>query len=199
VRMEVLVEELLDSARVEQRQVDLDQSDFDVVSSIEGLLLTLPPEWASRVTFRRSRPIVIRGDQDRLERVLLNLLTNAFKYSPPEAPVRITLRSESGWLLVAVRDRGVGISSQDVPHVFERFYRTGNSPHGGGLGLGLYIAREIVERHGGKLTVRSVEGKGSTFAFTLPIVGPKPDPAGGKLEVQANKRRLAGITQEAWA
>ena len=114
---------------------------------------------------------VILGDKDRLGQVLTNLITNAFKYSPQANRVDIILSTSEKAALISVRDYGVGIATTHQKHVFDRFYRVRDSSNKTfkGLGMGLYIAHDIVKRHGGDLTVESEEGKGSTFIVSLPL------------------------------
>ncbi|HET8627062.1 MAG TPA: ATP-binding protein, partial [Thermomicrobiales bacterium] len=117
----------------------------------------LPPVWA---------------DPGHLERVLRNLLENAAKYSPPEAPIAVEAAAEGGMVAFTVRDRGSGLTAEERGHLFERFYRSPRVKHRTpGTGLGLAICREIVEAHGGAITVESSEGAGSAFRFTLPLAG----------------------------
>jgi signal transduction histidine kinase len=125
---------------------------------------------------------MVMGDAFRLAQVVDNLITNALKYSPEEAPVRVTLDrsaviTDGAARRVArlrVSDQGVGIPPEDIPHVFERFFRASGvdvqAGAGVGLGLGLHITHSIVERHGGQIEVRSSLGKGSTFIVTLPLL-----------------------------
>jgi two-component system OmpR family sensor kinase len=110
---------------------------------------------------------VVMGDADRLKQLLLNLVDNAIKYTPVGGEVRLSLYHEQGWVQVAVSDTGVGISPEDLPYIFERFYSTDKARRRGGTGLGLSIARWIAEAHGGHLTVESELGKGSTFTVWL--------------------------------
>jgi signal transduction histidine kinase len=116
-------------------------------------------------------------DETRVHRVLANLLANAIKYSPDRGPVRVTVREsvdpDGTSALLVVRDEGVGIPPQDLPHVFDRYHR-GTNVIGrfAGTGLGLASARELVELHGGTISVESEEGKGSTFVVRLPITPP---------------------------
>ncbi len=113
----------------------------------------------------------VPADEARLERVLLNLLSNAQKYSAPETPIYLRVRQGSE-LTVAVIDQGLGIHPDDLPHLFERFYRARSERRAEGIGLGLYITRLLVEAHGGQIEVESALGKGSTFRFTLPMIAP---------------------------
>jgi PAS domain S-box-containing protein len=124
------------------------------------------------------RPVMAHVDRDRIEQVLSNLLRNAFKYSPPEAAVRVRLRRrrspDQTQTCIEVRDAGPGVPKQKQAHLFERFYRvqeTRAQPGAErGLGLGLFICQYLVQRHGGQIGVRSREGHGATFWFTLPLL-----------------------------
>jgi signal transduction histidine kinase len=108
------------------------------------------------------------ADPDRLERIVVNLLTNALKYSPPGTEVTISVEEGEGGPALAVRDRGPGIAPADLPHLFERFFRGDRGCGGPGLGLGLFISRRLVEAHGGRIGVESRPGEGSTFRVELP-------------------------------
>jgi signal transduction histidine kinase len=112
---------------------------------------------------------VIAADGERLEQVLINLMENARKYSSAPSPIHIRLSVADDAISIAVSDRGVGVPAEDQDRIFERFHRAGNVDRNiAGLGLGLYIAGEIVRAHGGGLSVQSVPGEGSTFTVTLP-------------------------------
>jgi signal transduction histidine kinase len=126
-------------------------------------------------------------DRDKIKQVLFNLVTNAIKYSPNGGEIELAVQatdteSQSAtllpeghpageWVIVSVRDQGIGIAEEDIPHVWERFYRVDNSNTRriGGTGLGLHIARSLVELHGGRIWLESEVGKGSIFFFTLPV------------------------------
>ena len=110
------------------------------------------------------------ADRDRIDQVFENLLNNAVKYSPNGGTVGVTIGREDAEVHVSVTDRGIGISPEELDQVFNLFYRSPDprAGHVGGLGLGLYISREIVNRHGGKLWAES-SGQGSTFHVTLPL------------------------------
>lgn len=119
------------------------------------------------------RDIPVSADPDRIMQVIVNLLGNALKYSPKESPVEVCVEVFKTHAKLSVRDCGPGLEKPDLTRVWQRFYRVAGVPAhnatGSGLGLGLYIAREIVRRHGGKVGVTSVPGRGSTFWFTLPL------------------------------
>ena len=113
----------------------------------------------------------VQGDADRLKQLLLNLLSNAIAYTPPDGVVTLSLhRRPDGWVRVTVADTGIGIAPQDLPHIFDRFWRVdrARTRAAGGSGLGLSIAKSIVEAHGGSISVDSEPGKGSTFVVLLP-------------------------------
>jgi signal transduction histidine kinase len=116
---------------------------------------------------------LVRGDRDKLRQVVLNLAENAVKYTPAGGAVTLGLEHSGGWVKLAVSDTGIGISEEQQQHIFERFYRTdkARSRELGGSGLGLSIAQSITQAHGGKITVESKLGEGSTFVLWLPELG----------------------------
>ena len=118
-----------------------------------------------------STSIVVDGDETALRRLLLILVDNAVKYTPPGGRVNVRLAHEGDAAGIRVSDTGIGIAAADVPHVFDRFWRADKvrSRAAGGTGLGLAIARWIVDRHRGTIVVSSEIGKGSTFTVTLPL------------------------------
>jgi two-component system phosphate regulon sensor histidine kinase PhoR len=111
----------------------------------------------------------VNADPLRMEQVMINLLHNAIKFTSPGGTITLSAQTRAGDVLFSIRDTGVGIPADDLPRIFERFYKADRSRSGGGTGLGLAIARHIVEAHGGRIWAESTEGKGSTFFFTLPI------------------------------
>jgi signal transduction histidine kinase len=111
----------------------------------------------------------VLADPDRLERIVVNLLSNALKYSSRESEVLVRLAAKDGEVTTSIADHGIGIASDDLPRIFERFYRPSAGRRAGGLGLGLYTCRVLVEAHGGRIWAQSELGKGSTFFFALPV------------------------------
>lgn len=111
----------------------------------------------------------VLADPERLDIILRNLLENAGKFSAPGTPIRLTARRQDGEVIIAVSDHGLGIAPEDLPHLFDRFYRVGRVRKAEGTGLGLYITKRLVEAHGGRITVESAVGQGSTFSFSLPV------------------------------
>ncbi len=170
-RMNAMLEELTEATSLESQGVllrcvacDLRELVADVVDGIDDVR-------ARRITIETDgvSPYVVRADASRLERVVANLLTNALKYSAEDAPVIVKLARNGSDVELRVIDRGIGIAPESIKMLFDRYYRTmGGKSRASGLGLGLYIARLIVEAHGGRMLVSSEVGKGSTFGLILP-------------------------------
>ena len=119
-----------------------------------------------------NEPLVIDADPGRLEQVVLNLLTNAITYAPGTERIAVRVRREGCEAVLEVQDQGPGIAAADADRIFERYYQAGSAAETGqsGLGLGLFIAREIVTAHGGTITAESAEGAGALFTIRLPLV-----------------------------
>lgn len=170
-RTNVLIQDLVDGVRLEVGRLELRREPVDLRRFLGELLqrsATSMDTSRVRLTVSAGMPPTL-ADPDRLERIVLNLLSNALKYSDPGTPVDLRVSQRDGQALVSVQDRGRGIAPEDRPHIFERFYRPKGRQRKEGLGLGLYITRTLVEAHGGKIWVESELGKGSTFYFTLPL------------------------------
>jgi two-component system, OmpR family, sensor kinase len=131
------------------------------------------PPRGPHLSLQHTTPVQVYGDADQLKQVLIAMLSNAFKYTPDEGSVFLSLDTLAEQAVLKVRDTGIGIAPKDLPHIFERFYRAARarSRDRGGSGLGLAIAQSIVLEHQGSIAVVSVPGKGSTFTVTLPLAG----------------------------
>lgn len=171
-----MVNELLDLSKIEQGEAPLQLTDVDLGLVVERALDRLRL-YAERqgVSLRGEMPAAasersVRGDEERLGQLLLNLLHNAIKFSPDGGDVVVRVRAEPKEVRLEVQDAGVGIPAQDLDRIFERFYKVDRARQRGtgGTGLGLAIARHLVERHGGRIWAESEEGKGSTFVVALP-------------------------------
>ena len=178
-RLDRLIGDLLDASRMREDRIALQLERSDLVSIVREVVDELRQTDTSRIVQLEgdmSAPLFVEVDPDRITQVVSNYLSNAFKYSPPDLPITVTLQRERSQARISVRDEGVGIPADELSHVWERFYRVEGITHQSGsrvgLGLGLYICRDLVERHGGQVGVRSTPGEGSTFWFTLPLTQP---------------------------
>jgi len=171
-RLSHLIRDLLDVSQVSHGQIGLHYGYFDIGSLILEVVEDMQVATSIRMVVREMRQgLEVWGDRERIAQVLVNLLSNAIKYSPESAAVHIDTRISGGTLQIIVQDFGIGMSTDTLEKVFDRFYRS-NDPlvsQRPGLGLGLYIAADIVRRHGGSIIVNSEKGKGSVFTVTLPM------------------------------
>jgi two-component system phosphate regulon sensor histidine kinase PhoR len=171
-RMVQLVQDLLDLARAESGRMRLRREEVDLSSVASNILKTFEPRAAQlgvALTFS-GRTVHIDGDPDRLAQVLVNLIDNALRHTPAGGSVRIEVGRSDASATLVVRDTGVGIPFDDLPHIFERFYVVDRSRarESAGTGLGLSIVKQIVEAHGGSVKVNSEFGLGATFTCTFP-------------------------------
>jgi heavy metal sensor kinase len=171
-RMRRLIESLLELARFDAGQEVLKRLRFDLASIVaEGaeLVQTLAEEKRVRIVSDLT-PLEITGDSERLAQVVTNLLTNAIQHNQPEGEVRLKLEAQGGLAVLTVADTGRGIAPDDLPRVFERFYRADQSRTGNGnSGLGLSICKAIVEAHGGTIEAAGEPGSGAVFTVRLPM------------------------------
>lgn len=167
-----MAQELLDLSRIEAGQ-----SELKLAAITPAVLLGSAAERMRAQAERAGLALTVqatgdlpevRVDRARLEQVLVNLIHNAVKFTPPGGEVTLFAEREGESIRFAVQDTGIGIPEDDLPRIFERFYQVDRSRTGSGTGLGLSIARHIVEAHGGRIWAESVEGEGSTFFFTIP-------------------------------
>jgi PAS domain S-box-containing protein len=169
-RLKALIDRLLDISRITTGQLQLERVETDIAAMTESVGSMLAEISGRRITVRASdSPETFRAAVDgvRIEEVVVNLIDNALKYSPPDTPIDVELTSAADQIRIAVRDRGPGILTAERDRIFEPFHRS-SSTSGPGVGLGLHIAREIVELHRGSLTVESPEDGGSRFVVTVP-------------------------------
>ena len=169
-QMNIMIQDLVDAARLEAGQLRLEREPVDLKSFLSNLLERAEGMMdVGRVVVEMPKELPpLDADPDRLERIVMNLLSNALKYSSPETKVRVRAEMVGEEVVISVSDQGMGIAQEDLPHVFERFYRGTGARRAEGVGLGLYITKMLVETHGGRIWVQSKPGKGSTFSFSLP-------------------------------
>jgi signal transduction histidine kinase len=175
-RLDRLIEELLDASRVREQRLKLHVRPEDLVAIVRDAVEELrlgQPERRLEFDAATTETVPVLADAERIEQVVTNYASNALKYSSLEAPVTVSVGVEGEQARVWVADRGIGIARDEWEHIWDRFYRVEGVSHQSGsqvgLGLGLYISRDIVERHGGQVGVESTVGEGSTFWFTLPL------------------------------
>jgi signal transduction histidine kinase len=172
-RLTDLINDFLDLQRIESGQQNYHLTGVDLAAVLRTSI-ALFSHATERHTFQVQVPDQlprVRADADRLHQVLLNLLSNAVKFSPQGGEITIGVQTEGREVVVWVADHGIGIASEELPKVFERFFRGDNrdTRNIGGTGLGLTLVKEIIAAHGGRVWVESTLGQGSTFFFTLPV------------------------------
>jgi len=170
-RLAGLVEILLDVSRIATGRLELSKEDVDLVQIARDAVDRYSDEArrvGSQVTLEGDSSVRGSWDPLRLEQVFANLIGNALKYAAG-SPVTIRVCGRDGKATIEISDRGPGIASEDIARVFDRFERAAPSRHYGGLGLGLYIARQVIEAHGGTIGVSETPGGGATFSVMLPL------------------------------
>ena len=176
-RMELLIKNLLTLSQLDSKTMSFNVREFDLEESIAYLAKSLAVNASAhghKLTFDGAYdPVIIRGDKIRIEQILINITSNAIKYTPDGGRISLRLHDLGDRAEITITDNGVGIPAEDIPHLFERFYRVekARSSDKGGTGLGLAIAREFAAAHGGDIRVSSIVGKGTTFTVTLPKQG----------------------------
>jgi signal transduction histidine kinase len=180
-RLASLANDTLALSRVEQGELNLAADPVDVAQIVKETVEALEPKRTIGVDVSAENPVV-RGDPARLRQVFENIVGNAIKYSPEEKPVQVRVSETESTVRVAIKDEGMGIPPDEMKFLFERFTRASNAKRSRvkGTGLGLYLAKTLVERHGGNIQVQSVLGEGSTFTVVLPRMR---DGLGGVLRV----------------
>ncbi len=176
-RMAQMVAELTELSRIETGRIKLKLESVNINSLIEEVAMRLNPQ-AERQQVSLSTELssdlpLIQADKERIQQVIVNIVHNAIKFTPSGGRVVISTRHGGKSVTTQVSDTGIGISKDDLPHIFERFFKADKSRSTSGTGLGLAIAKHIVQTHGGSILVESEEGKGATFSFSLPL---QPNP-----------------------
>jgi signal transduction histidine kinase len=173
-RLNRMVASLLDLSRLETGQLSIERTPVDLRALAQRLVEEVQPtlNHPRLVLLAPPTPLLIEGDTLRLEQVLQNLIQNAVKYDPEGRPITVAVERHGALACVAVTDQGIGIPEQARAQLFSRFYRAPNvDPQQiSGMGLGLYVVKEIVALHGGTVEVASTEGQGSTFTICLPLL-----------------------------
>ena len=168
--------DLQELSRVEAGAYELNRTPIQITKLVEQTTARLQPQFEEKgVNLELKVPTnvpTVLADEDRISQVLLNLVGNALQYTPSGGTVTISVEKQSSELLITIRDTGIGIATEHLPHLFTRFYRVDKSRSraGGGSGIGLTIVKYLVEAHGGRVWAESKgTGKGSLFGFSLPV------------------------------
>ena len=165
-----LVSEILDFRKVQNGKMELRLSDFNLAESMkQWIMLFSVSAQKKHITISMDAPdtIMLRADQDKIERICYNLLSNALKYTSEGGEISLMAKEEGGRVMISVADNGCGISSDELPYIFDRFYQAKNA--GRGTGIGLAIVKAFTELHHGEVSATSIEGKGSTFTIHIPV------------------------------
>ncbi|NJY62081.1 PAS domain S-box protein [Salinimicrobium sp. CDJ15-81-2] len=170
-KLNSLIEDLLNMSRIEAGRLDFNLELFDIRELLVEILETFSYSATTHEVIGNlgNEPVLVKGDRQRIEQAVLNLLTNAIKYSPKAEKVYLSLEVAGKRVTVKVRDEGMGLTREQREQLFTRFYRAENTKGISGLGLGLYLTKQIIERHKGEIRVNSEYDKGSEFSFSLPI------------------------------
>ncbi len=171
-RLSQIVTELTQLSRIETGEAELKKEPIKLNALLEEVIIEMTP-LAERQQVKLIKQLapdipLVPVDKDRIRQTIINLAHNAIKFNKPRGKVTVSTTYDDKFVNVSVVDTGIGISKDDLPHVFERFYKADKARAGGGSGLGLAIAKHTIQAHGGEIRAKSEEGKGSTFTFTLP-------------------------------
>lgn len=175
-RLNQLIRALLDVSRIQAGRLEIQRTPVDLGALAQRVVEEFQPTLSQHIVVctTPSEALVVEGDELRLEQVMQNLLSNAVKYSPNGGQVTVDVAEREGFAVVTVSDQGIGVPTAELPKLFQRFYRASNADHQyiSGMGIGLYVVKEIVTLHGGTVTIESTEGVGSIAAVTLPLAKP---------------------------
>jgi signal transduction histidine kinase len=173
IRLTRLISDLNELSVIENDRVQLNISDVNLTKLLNDMVENFQPLFSEKnITFTSylQENIQVTGDKDRLKQIFVNILSNAFKYTQEQGSVNVELAAEKDRVIVTVRDTGVGIPGQDLPHIFERFYRgdLSRNRQSGGAGIGLTIAKALIEAHDGSLEIESEHTVGTIVKIALP-------------------------------
>jgi two-component system phosphate regulon sensor histidine kinase PhoR len=172
-RLTQMVSELTELSRIETGRAELRMAATDLNLLIEEVVAQMNPlaeKQQVTISTDLDKDIPMVGaDKERIRQTIINLVHNAVKFNHPGGRVAVSTRADGESVTVNVSDTGIGISKEDLPYVFERFYKADKARTKGGSGLGLAIAKHTIQAHGGNIWAQSEEGKGSTFSFSLPL------------------------------
>jgi len=170
-KLNFLLNELLDVSKINLGKLNLSKSEFDLHIFLADILNSIQQITAThKVILEQNDAVLVKAEPVRLEQVIINLVSNAAKYSPGKEQIIVRSFLHQQQVIISVSDYGIGISSANIELIFNRFFRVNDSSaQFSGFGIGLYVSSEIVKQHGGKMWVESVEGEGSTFYFSLPV------------------------------
>ena len=172
-RLTQIVAELTEFSRIETGKAELSLEPVNLNLLIEEVIIQLNHQ-VERQQLSVDKKFAadlrsVQADKERVRQVVVNLIHNAIKFTSPGGKITVATQAHGGSVTVDISDTGIGIAKNDLPHIFERFYKVDRARSGGGTGMGLAIAKHVVEAHGGKIRVQSEEGKGSTFSFSLSL------------------------------
>jgi signal transduction histidine kinase len=170
-KLSTLIHELLDVSKIQSGKLDLDITTFNLTRLLEEIVadMQLATSQQQIILKQPGKLLEIRADMERIKQVLINMLSNAVKYSPGANEVIVETAVKENGVIVKVKDYGIGIPAEDIDKVFERFYRSGGAASTfSGPGVGLYISSEIIRHHGGRMWVQSKQDQGSEFYIEIP-------------------------------
>ena len=176
-RLDRLIKDLLYLSQIEHQQLPLQVVKFNLNSVVHNVMEALKNQIENKkqqIDIVNKGVVWLEGDRDKIEQIIMNLLSNAISYTPEAGKITMKLWEEKEKVYFQISDTGIGISQKDIPRIFERFYRVdkARSRSSGGTGLGLAIVKHLIESHRGMITVDSMEGVGTTFTVTLPKTQP---------------------------
>ena len=196
IRLGKLVDALLKLSRLENRSTPMKKEELDLGKLIEEMVLShqmLVEEAGLALEYRYEPGIMVDADPDLIKQATANILSNAVRYTPAGGKVSMEVRHDETMAQISIADTGIGLSEEDLKHIFSRFWRAdgGRARESGGLGVGLTIVKEIVDRHNGWVNVESELGKGSTFTINIPLI--KEDPKRQSRRRQGNTSTVARL------